>query len=235
MSESTTPPPSPPPPPGRPAVPESAGGTGGTGGTSAPVRSRNPLRRTYDWMLAWAHHPSGPAALFGISFAESSFFPIPPDPLLIALGLGRPNKALVFGAICTAGSLLGGIFGYALGWFLWGAVGGFFFSHVPGVTPEAFGIVQDWYLRWGFWAVLLAGLTPLPYKVFTLASGVFQIPFGVFVIASTISRGARFFILSGLVYFFGVPIQGFIDRHFNRLAWAFGILLIAGFLVLRWL
>jgi membrane protein YqaA with SNARE-associated domain len=214
--------PTPPPPPTQAPLPE-------------PRRSRNPLRRTYDWMLSWADHKSGPAALFGISFAESSFFPIPPDPLLLALALGRPRKALLFGAICTAGSLLGGVFGYALGWFVWDLVGSFFYDHVPGVTPEAFNTVQEWYVRWGFWAVLLAGFTPLPYKVFTLASGVFRIPFPVFVLASTLSRAARFFILSGLVYFFGRPIQLFIDRHFNRLAWAFGILLIAGFMALRFL
>lgn len=202
----------------------------------APLyRSRNPVRRLYDWMLSWADHKAGPVALFGISFAESSVFPIPPDPLLLALSLGRPKRALLFAAICTTGSILGGMLGYALGWFVWDVVGDFFFAHVPGVTPESFGIVQDWYRRWGFWAVFLAGFTPLPYKVFTLASGVFQIPFPVFLLASSISRGARFFIVAGLVYLFGRPIQSFIDRHFNRLAWAFGILLVAGFVSLRFL
>lgn len=204
--------------------------------TPAPLhRSRNPVRQLYDWMLSWADHKSGAAALFGISFAESSVFPIPPDPLLLALALGRPKKALLFAAICTAGSILGGMLGYALGWFVWDVVGDFFFNHVPGVTPESFGVVQTWYHRWGFWAVFLAGFTPLPYKVFTLASGVFQIAFPVFLLASSISRGARFFMVAGLVYLYGPPIQAFIDRHFNRLAWAFGILLVAGFVSLRFL
>jgi membrane protein YqaA with SNARE-associated domain len=203
--------------------------------TAEPPRSRNPLRRLYDWMLSWADRKSGPAALGVLSFAESSFFPIPPDPLLLALCLGRPRKALLFGAICTLGSVLGGMFGYALGWFLWEGIGDFFFRHVPGVTPEGFATVQDWYQRWGFWAVFLAGFTPLPYKVFTLSSGVFQISFPVFVVASTISRGLRFFIVAGLVYLYGPPIQRFIDRHFNRLAWAFGALLILGFVAIRFL
>jgi membrane protein YqaA with SNARE-associated domain len=203
--------------------------------THEPPRSRNPARRLYDWMLSWADRKGGPAALFGISFAESSVFPIPPDPLLLALSLGRPSKALVFAAICTAGSILGGMFGYAIGWFVWESVSDFFFNHVPGVTPEGFAVVQDWYQRWGFWAVFLAGFTPLPYKVFTLASGVFQISFPIFLVASTISRGARFFIVAGLVYYFGAPIQSFIDRHFNRLAWLFGILLIGGFVAIRFL
>ena len=155
--------------------------------------------------------------------------------LLLALALGRPKRALWFAGICTLGSVLGGALGYAIGWFVWEGVSDFFFGHVPGVTPEGFAIVQDWYQRWGFWAVFLAGFTPLPYKVFTLASGVFQISFPVFIIASAISRGARFFIVATLVYFFGAPIQSFIDRHFNRLAWLFGVLLVGGFVALRFL
>jgi membrane protein YqaA with SNARE-associated domain len=203
-------------------------------GTETP-RSRNPLRRLYDWMLGWAHRPGGPIALGAISFAESSFFPIPPDPLLVALALGRPKRALHFAAICTLGSILGGIAGYWIGRTLWTSVSGFFFSTVPGVTPESFGMVQALYHEYDFWAVFLAGFTPLPYKVFTLASGVFEISFPIFIFASTVSRGARFFLLAGLVYFFGPQIQGFIDRHFNRLAWAFAVLLIGGFVVLRFI
>jgi membrane protein YqaA with SNARE-associated domain len=198
-------------------------------------RSRNPVRRLYDWMLSWAHRPGGPIALGALSFAESSVFPIPPDPLLLALALGRPSRALYFAGICTLGSVLGGMLGYALGWGLWSVIEGFFFTYVPGVTPEAFATVREWYHRWGFWAVFLAGFTPLPYKVFTLASGVFQIAFPVFLFASTVSRGLRFFIVGGLVYFYGPPIQRFIDRYFNQLAWAFSILLIAGFVVLRFM
>jgi membrane protein YqaA with SNARE-associated domain len=198
-------------------------------------RSRNPVRRLYDWMLSWADRPGGPLALGTISFAESSVFPIPPDPLLLALALGRPSKALYFAAICTIGSVFGGMLGYVLGYGLWSVVDTFFFTYVPGVTPEAFATVRDWYHRWGFWAVFMAGFTPLPYKVFTLSSGVFQIAFPVFLIASTISRGLRFFIVGGLVYFYGPPIQRFIDRHFNQLAWAFSVLLVAGFVFLRFL
>jgi membrane protein YqaA with SNARE-associated domain len=200
-----------------------------------PPGSSNPIRRLYDWMLSWAERPGGPIALGGLSFAESSFFPIPPDPLLLALALGKPRKSLVFAAICTLGSVLGGMFGYLIGWAVWGAVENFFFTYVPGVTPESFGTVQDWYQRWGFWAVFLAGFTPLPYKVFTLSSGVFAISFPIFLIASTISRGLRFFMVGALVYYYGPPIQRFIDRHFNRLAWAFSILLVLGFVALRYM
>ncbi|MCL6508481.1 MAG: VTT domain-containing protein, partial [Bryobacteraceae bacterium] len=178
---------------------------------------------------------SGPAALGVITFAESSVFPIPPDPLLIGLSLGAPRRALGFAALCTTASVLGGIFGYGLGWLFWEAVGDFFFRHVPGVTPEAFATVQGLYRRWDFWAVFLAGVTPLPYKVFTLSAGVFEISFPVFVIASLLSRGLRFFLLAALVYRYGHPIRGFIDRNFNRLSWVFGALLVLGFVVLRFL
>ncbi|HSJ08668.1 MAG TPA: YqaA family protein [Longimicrobiales bacterium] len=203
--------------------------------TDAAPRSRNPVRRLYDWMLAWADRPSGPAALGVISFAESSFFPIPPDPLLLALCLGRPRRALLFGAICTLGSVLGGMFGYMLGHLAWSGMEGFFFSYVPGVTPEAFARVQGWYDRWGFWAVFLAGFTPLPYKVFTLSSGVFGISFPVFLIASTVSRGLRFFIIATLVYFYGPPIARFIDKYFDKLALLFGVLLIGGLFLLKFM
>lgn len=195
-------------------------------------RTRNPLRRLYDWVLSWAERPGGSLALGGIAFVESSFFPIPPDPLLLALSLGSPRRALTFAAICTAGSVAGGLAGYAIGWFVWESVRDFFFANIPGVTPEAFGVVQDLYHRWDFWAVFLGGLTPLPYKVFTLAAGVFEISLPVFIVASVVSRGMRFFAIAGLVYFFGQSIQSFIDRHFNRLASAFGILLVGGFIAL---
>jgi membrane protein YqaA with SNARE-associated domain len=201
--------------------------------TPAQQRSRNPVRRLYDWMLSFAHRPSGPVALGGLSFAESSVFPIPPDPLLLALCLGAPRRAFTFGTICTGASVLGGMAGYAIGWFVWTGVDDFFFRYVPGVTPESFAVVESWYQKYGFWAVFLAGLTPLPYKVFTLSSGVFQISFPVFIVASALSRGLRFYTEAGLVYFFGAPIQRFIDRHFNRLAWAFGLLIIAGFALLK--
>lgn len=197
--------------------------------------SRNPLRRLYDWMLSFANKPSGPVALGGITFAESSVFPIPPDPLLVALSLGAPRKALRFGAICTVASVAGGAAGYLLGWLFWEALGGFFFTYVPGFTPEAFATVQELYNRWGFWAVFLAGITPLPYKVFTLSAGVFQISFPIFIVASALSRGLRFFVIAGLVYRYGEPIAGFIDRHFAKLSWAFGILLVGGFVALRYL
>jgi membrane protein YqaA with SNARE-associated domain len=200
-----------------------------------PRRRPSVARRLYDWMLGWAGKPGGTAALAGITFAESSFFPIPPDPLLLALALGKPKRALWFAAVATLASVAGGIFGYWLGMFLWSSLESFFFTYVPGVSANSFTRVQDLYNAYDFWAVFMAGLTPLPYKVFTLASGVFKISFPIFVIASVVSRGTRFFMLAGLVYYFGPRIKGFIDHHFNKIAWGFAILLIGGFILIRYL
>ncbi|MFW6200961.1 MAG: YqaA family protein [Gemmatimonadota bacterium] len=191
------------------------------------------LRRLYDWVLSWADTRYGPLALFGLAFAESSFFPIPPDPLLIALALGAPRRGIYFAALATAGSVLGGVVGYAIGWGVWAVVQDFFFAYVPGVSPEAFAQVGSLYDRWDFVAIFAAGFTPIPYKVFTLSAGVFGISFGIFIVASTLSRGLRFLLLGGLVYFFGPGIQSFIDRYFDRLAWLFLILLVGGFAVLK--
>jgi len=199
---------------------------------AASVRRRG-IRRLYDWVLSWAERPQGPAALGGLAFVESSFFPVPPDPLLIALCLGAPKRALWFATICAVASVVGGVAGYGLGWGVWALVSDFFFTYVPGVTPEAFERVRALYDRWDFWAIFVAGFTPIPYKVFTLSAGVFQISFPVFVVASLVSRSARFFLVAGLIYVFGPGIQGFIDRHFDRLVWLFFFLLVAGFLVIE--
>jgi membrane protein YqaA with SNARE-associated domain len=194
---------------------------------------RGPIRKLYDWVLHWADTPYGEPALGALSAAESSFFPIPPDPLLIALCLGAAKRSLRFAAVATGASVIGGIIGYGIGALGWDLMGGFFFDYVPGVSPEAFDRVQALFVKWDFWAVFLAGLTPIPYKVFTLSSGVFGVSFPVFVVASFLSRGLRFFIVAGLIYRFGAPIAGFIDRYFNWLMWAFGLLLVGGFAVIR--
>ena len=202
------------------------------GDPRGPAR-RGPLRRLYDWVLHWAETPYGAPALFVLALAESSFFPVPPDPLLIALCLGASGLSLRFAANATVASVVGGVIGYGIGAGAWHLLQDWFFTYVPGVSPESFAQVQGLYDRWDFWAVFLAGLTPIPYKVFTLSAGVFSISFPVFLIASVLSRGLRFFLLAGLIYYFGEPITRFIDRYFNLLAWAFGVLLVGGFVVLE--
>ena len=187
----------------------------------------------YDWVLHWADTPYGPLALGGLAAAEASFYPIPPDPLLMALCLGAPKRSLRFAAITTGASVLGGIVGYLIGAGAWHLLGDFFFTYVPGVTPEAFEWMQDFFVRWGFWAVFLAGLTIIPYKVFTLSAGVFSIGFPIFLLASVLSRGLRFFLVAGLIYRFGTPVSRFIDRYFNLLTWVFGFLVVLGFMAVK--
>jgi membrane protein YqaA with SNARE-associated domain len=167
-----------------------------------------------------------------LCFAEASFFPIPPDPLLMALALGAPRRAFSFAAWATAASVAGGVAGYLIGWGAWSLLGDFFFNWVPGVTPESFERVQGLYERYDFFAVFLAGLTPIPYKVITLSAGVFSVSFPVFIVASVLSRGLRFFAVAALLWKFGAPVSRFIDRYFNVLTLVFGILLVLGFVVL---
>ena len=144
---------------------------------------------------------------------------------------GRRSTA----AIATVASVLGGIGGYLIGAGAWQSLGGFFFDHVPGVTPESFQAIQEFYARYDFGAVFLAGLTPIPYKVFTLSAGVFSINFPIFVLASVLSRGLRFFAEAALIYWKGPPISRFIDRYFNLLSLLFAALLIIGFLLVKFL
>lgn len=221
---------------GRPAVssPERESPGGGEGGAAALPRP-GWVRRMYDWVLHWAATPYGPAALVLLAFAEASFFPIPPDPLLMALCLGAAARSFRFAAMATVASVLGGVGGYMIGAGAWHVLGDYFFAYVPGVTPEAFLGVQGYYDRYDFWAVFLAGLTPIPYKVFTLSAGVFAINFPVFVLASILSRGLRFFVVAGLIYRFGPPMSRFIDRYFNLLTWVFGALIVLGFMVVKFL
>lgn len=192
------------------------------------------LRRLYDWVLSWAATPHGPAALAALAFAESSFFPVPPDPLLIALCLGAPARSLRFAATATVASVVGAMVGYLIGFGAWSATGDFFFRYVPGITPAAFERVRSLYDAYDFWAVFVAGFTPIPYKVFTLSAGVFSISFPVFVLASVLSRGARFFLVAALIRRYGPPVKAFIDRYFNILTWVFAALLVGGFLLVRY-
>ncbi|PCJ51621.1 MAG: cytochrome B [Candidatus Hydrogenedentota bacterium] len=191
------------------------------------------IRNLYDWVLSWADTPYGGIALFIIAFAESSFFPIPPDVLLIALCLGNRDKWWQYGAICTAGSILGGMAGYAIGWGLWSSVDDLFFTYVPGFHHEAFDHVQQIYQEWDFWFVFVAAFTPLPYKVVTVTAGVFGLNFFAFVLATVIGRSARFFLVAFMLRMFGEPIRRFIDKWFNILTIVFVVLLVGGFYVFK--
>ncbi|NQT69503.1 MAG: DedA family protein [Desulfobacteraceae bacterium] len=191
------------------------------------------LRRLYDWVLSWAETPYGTWALFLLAFCESSFFPIPPDILLIALAVAVPKRSLKYALICSAGSVLGGCFGYLIGWQFMASIGSPIVDFYGlGEKVEYIGAL---YNKYDAWAVGVAGFTPIPYKVFTIAAGVFKINFSVFVLTSLVSRSARFFIVGGLIYIFGSKIKGFIEKYFNILAVAFTVLLVLGFVVIKYL
>jgi len=192
------------------------------------------FRRLYDWVLHWAETPYGALALFLLAVAESSVFPVPPDVLLIALSISLPHRAWYYATICSLGSVIGGVIGYLLGWGFWTLLADFFFTYVPGFTPQLFARVQALYAEHDFWVVFAAGFTPIPYKVITIAAGVFLINFPVFVLASVIGRSARFFLVAGLIRRYGPGIRSFVDRYFNLLSLLFLLLLIGGFLVLKY-
>ncbi|MFI3322396.1 MAG: VTT domain-containing protein [Rikenellaceae bacterium] len=201
----------------------------------------NFIRKTYDWVLHWADTRWGVYALFILAFIESSFFIIPPDVLLIALCLGVTKSSFRYAAIATVGSVLGAIAGYAIGQYAWISDGEFtpfahfFFNNIPGFTIEVYEKISAWYAEYNFWVVFTAGFTPVPFKVITITSGVFDINFFIFIIASLVSRGARFFIIGAMIWKFGAPIKVFIDKYFNILALLFTVLLIGGFVLIKYI
>lgn len=192
------------------------------------------LRRLYDWVLSWADTPYGAWALAVFAFAESSFFPIPPDVLLIALCLGQREKWLKFALVCSVASFLGGFAGYLIGWGAWATVDDFFFNYIWGFSRERFEHVRQLYETWDFWIVFAAAFTPIPFKVITISAGVFGINLPMFLIASSVGRAARFFLVAALLRKFGEPIHDVIDKYFNTVTIVFVILLVGGFYVLKY-
>ncbi len=202
----------------------------------------NWLKSLYDWVLDWSNSKWGAYALFFLAFIEASFFPIPPDVLLIALCLGLRSKSFYFVFICALGSTLGAIFGYSIGYFLWwnssqefSQFAKFFFNIIPGFSTEIFYEIKQKYEEWNFWVIFVSGFTPIPFKVFTISAGAFNINFNLFLLASLIARATRFIIIGALIWRFGEPIRSFIDKYFNILAFLFSFLLIGSFFIIKYL
>ena len=199
------------------------------------------LRKLYNWVLHFAETPYGLPALFILSFSEASFFPVPPDVLLIALALGRRKQALKFAFICSIASVAGGLVGYSIGHFLWwdganyNAVATFFFNNIPGFTVDLFEQIQNKYNHYGFMIIFTAGFTPIPFKLFTISAGAFDISLPLFLIASTLSRSARFFLVSILIWKYGEKINYFIERYFNLLSILFVIILFGSYFLINFI
>ncbi|MDA7947981.1 MAG: DedA family protein [Hyphomicrobiaceae bacterium] len=191
------------------------------------------LRRLYDYVIDLAAHPKAPWVLSGVSFAESSVFPIPPDAMLIPMILAERAKAWFFAAVCTVSSVLGGMAGYAIGFFLFELVGKPILAFYG--YEQAFADFAGRYNEYGAWIVFLAGVTPFPYKVITIASGATALNFWVFMVASVVARGLRFFIVAALLYWFGPPIRTFIERRLGLVTTLFLVSLFAGFIAIKYL
>ncbi|TCT10734.1 membrane protein YqaA with SNARE-associated domain [Tepidamorphus gemmatus] len=191
------------------------------------------LRRLYDWTMSLAAHRQATRALAGVSFAESSFFPIPPDVLLIPMVIAERRRAWQFATVCTVASVLGGLLGWVIGAFL--------FETVAQPILQVYGYADKFtefaarYNQWGAWIVFMAGLTPFPYKVITIASGATGLSLPIFIVASILSRGLRFFAVAGLLYWLGPPIRDFIERRLGLVFTAFVVLLLGGFVVARYM
>jgi len=203
--------------------------------SSAPARRPGMMKSLYLWVLHWAETPYGTPALFGLSFAESSFFPIPPDVLQIALSISKPRRSFYYALISGLGSVAGAILGWYIGYALWAGLDDFFYSYVPGCSPDNFEAVRVRYEQWGFWAILGAAFTPIPFKVFTIAAGVFDISLVVLLLASSVGRFARFFAVAGCIYFFGPGIKSVLDKYFGLATFVFFVLLVGGFVLIRYL
>ncbi|NER81868.1 MAG: DedA family protein [Leptolyngbya sp. SIO1D8] len=185
------------------------------------------MQKAYANLSTWSQKPYGEHLLFWFALAESCVIPVPADPLLLALCTGAPQRSLRFAFICGIGSVLGGVLGYAIGHYAFDSIGSTLLqTYDPHM--ETFQRVEGIYDRWGFWGVLMAAVTPIPYKVFTLASGVFNFDLGQFILASVIGRNARFFLVGGLMAFGGERIRAWAESSSERLFWVFLVMVLAG-------
>jgi membrane protein YqaA with SNARE-associated domain len=191
------------------------------------------LRSLYDWVIRMSGHPKALWVLATVSFAESSFFPIPPDVMLIPMIIARRAKAWLIAAVCTVASVAGGFLGYAIGFFLLETVGKWLLE-LYGMN-SGIAEFQAWYAKWGLWVILIKGLTPIPYKLVTIASGAAHFDLLVFGLASIVTRGARFYLVAALLYTFGEPIRDFIEKRLTLVTTAFVALIVLGIVAVAYL
>jgi membrane protein YqaA with SNARE-associated domain len=186
----------------------------------------------YDRVLRWSSHPHAERYLAALAFAESSFFPVPPDVLLAPMALAKPARGWRYAAVATAASVLGGLLGYAIGWFALDLI-------QPWIVrfgyDEAYATATAWFEQWGFWAVLVAGFSPIPYKIFTIAAGALRMFLPGFVVASMIGRGGRFFLVAALLIFGGKPMERVLRRHIDTLGWITVAVIVVAIVIWQWM
>jgi membrane protein YqaA with SNARE-associated domain len=202
-----------------------------TEGIAAPPR-RGFVRKSYDWVLSHASGPYAWWALAAVAFAESSFFPIPPDVLLVPMVLADRRRAFLLAAWCTLASVLGGLLGYAIGALLYNSVGHWLIQAYG--YGDSLGAFRAAYAKWGAWIILIKGLTPIPYKLVTIASGFAGYNFPLFILLSAITRGARFSLEAGLLCWFGEAVREFIEKRLELTLAVFLGLIVIGFLLVRY-
>ena len=185
------------------------------------------FRGLYSWTLRVARHRHAIPGMAAVSFAESSFFPIPPDVMLVPMVLARREQAYLIATVCTLASVAGGLFGYAIGYFLYDSVG-LWLINLYGMHDAA-AEYRQWYAEYGTWIILVKGLTPIPFKLVTIASGLAAFNLPLFLATATITRGARFFLIAALLRRYGEPIQNFVEERLTLVSWCFLGLLVLGF------
>jgi membrane protein YqaA with SNARE-associated domain len=200
---------------------------------SWPRRGTLMMKRMYDWMMGLNGSKRAPHALFGVSFIESSFFPIPPDLMLIPMVLADRKKAWWYATLATVGSVLGGLLGYAIGYFLLETVGKPILAFYGKV--DSLATFKQLFQDYGVQILLIKGMTPIPYKVLTISAGVANMNLAAFVGASIVARAMRFFLVAGLLYFFGEPIKAFIEKRLTLVTTVFVVLLVGGFVAVKYL
>jgi membrane protein YqaA with SNARE-associated domain len=200
---------------------------------SAARPKPNLLRRLYDWTIALAVSRHAEAALFGVAFAESSFFPLPPDLLLVPMTLAQPKRAWRYAGVCTLASVLGGLVGYAIGYFLLASVGRPILQFYG--VMEQYHELKTLFDQWGVWIILIKGMTPIPYKLVTITAGALNFALAPFILASIVSRSMRFFLVAALLWKFGEPVRVFIEKRLELVTSGFLAILVAGFFLIRYL
>ena len=198
-----------------------------------PRRAAAMLRRLYDWIISLSRSPRAMPALAAVAFAESSFFPIPPDAMIVPMVIAQPQKAWRIAAVATVSSVIGGLFGYAIGYYLYETVGQWLIDLYG--LQEGITSFREQFNEYGFWIILVKGATPIPYKIVTIACGIATYSLPMFVLASVITRGARFFIVAALLKRYGEPIREFIEKRLTLVTTAFVVLIVLGFVALHYL